>query len=1286
MQSSRNVFTTVRTEGLLLPPDLLRRIAEADPTLGGLGPSDYHLTGERINEATNRAWNRLCAAWRSFRDATERLPESETGTSLTRERWLLPLFDSLGYGRLQTSKAVELGNRSFAVSHSWGHVPIHLVGFRVDIGKRSAGVAGASKTSPHGLVQDLLNRSDERLWGIVSNGLKIRLLRDSASFVRQAFVEFDLEAMFDGEIYADFALLWLLCHQSRVESDKPEDCWLERWSHLAAEQGTRALDRFRGGVQRAIVSLGTGFLQHKKNNDLRSRLHSGELAREEYYRQLLRVVYRLLFLQVAEERNLLHLPSASEKAIAVYKQCYSMNGIRALAERRRGSPHSDVWLRLKVVWDEVAKEEGFGVIGLPSLTGFLWRPESIGILGQCAIANSDVLQAVRELSFFTEDGIPRPVDFRSMGSEELGSVYEALLELHPEVNVEARAFDLTTTGDERHATGSHYTPPAILRRVLDFALSPRIQKCLESTNPESALLDLRILDPACGSGHFLIAAGHRVAQALASARTGDVEPAPDQVSHAFRDVVARCLYGVDINPMAVELCKIALWLETLEPGKPLGFLDHHIQCGNSLVGVPLGATVARNRARVAFRKREIQAEIDSFLRKARDLTSIESAEDAGASAEALRRELEDCVYDSWADAVPDEAFKPVAPTDNKAFGRAVASQNRKSRKSDGQLEIGHDNVTVVLPADLVETLNDLGAGAEDNTAEVTIRANAYESVMQRLEYRHAIELANTWTSAWFWPLQKDVPPPPTHGTFITLKRYPNSLQPLVLQEVLKWRREKRFFHYELAYPEVFTKARGGFDLVIGNPPYLGGMKISGTYGEKTLHFLKQNHAEQTGGRSDLAAYFLRRGFDLLRPSGDLCFITTKTIAQGDTRDAGLGPILRSWGGEIANAVRSEPWPGEATVDVSVIHLHNGSWGSPRTLDGESVVRITADLSSGEDANPRHLSANREIAFAGTNILGEGFQVSSAERAALIGEDPRSEAVLRPFVGGAEVMASVDPGPQRWIIDFGARSLEEASRFVGVMEIVRARVKPNRDRAKEKRVREKWWKFGRPGANLYSVIAHRRLERVIVIPEVSKTMLPVFLKTGAVFAHTLFMFADDSHQLFGELSSSFHWLWAASRCTSMRTDPRYNPSLCFMTFARPEASAEVAEAGEAIANQQGEVRTDLGIGTTKAYNLVNDPSCDTSHARELRRCHIALDHAMARAYGWHDLVGGLQHGHHPTRFGVRWTLSPSMQVTVLKRLLELNLERSARDTSPPPVDEWSDDGTEDPITDAENLPL
>ena len=584
MSRGSHQFSSVKTEGGLLPQDMLARIQAGDPELSGSKADTYHLGAhERIGEAANQAWSRLVSSWRAFQEVLAKEPQEAPATGLTRDRWLLPLFEILGYGRLPRGAAIELEGKSYAVSHTWHHSPIHLLGCRVDLDTRQKGVAGAAMSSPHGLVQDFLNRSDAHLWGFVSNGYQLRVLRDHHSITRQAYVEFDLQAIMDGEQYSEFLLLWLVCHQSRVEADEPEECWLETWVNISRDEGVRALDKLRDGVEKAIEDFGTGFLAHKANLRLKAALESGELDGQEYYRQILRLVYRLIFLFVVEERDALLDPNATEEARERYRRYYATRRIRDLADKRRGGSHGDLWRGLALVMERL--DNGYPELGLPALGSMLWGNEACPWLMDAECANEHMLSAVRSLSHIQDGKTRYAVNWRNVGADELGSIYEGLLELQPRINREAGTFELNIApGHERKTTGSYYTHTALVDCLLDSAVDPVLDDACKQEDTQAAILDLKVCDPACGSGHFLTAAARRIAKRLASVRSGDDESSPRDVQSALRDVVGRCVYGVDLNPMAAELCKVSLWMEAIEPGKPLSFLDSHIQCGNALLG------------------------------------------------------------------------------------------------------------------------------------------------------------------------------------------------------------------------------------------------------------------------------------------------------------------------------------------------------------------------------------------------------------------------------------------------------------------------------------------------------------------------------------------------------------------------------------------------------------------------------------------------------------------------------------------------------------------------------
>lgn len=758
----RETFTTIRTEGALLPADLLQRIA-AGQVLDYLTPEAYHLSGEKLNEAITRAWSRLTGAWSAFKAAREKLPEFDAGTTVTRERWLLPLFQELGYGRLQGAKAFEFDGKSYPVSHQWEKALVHLVSFRAGLDQRSS-VTGATRMTPHGLLQELLNRSDDHLWGFVSNGLRLRILRNNTSLTRQAYVEFDLEAMMDGEVYADFALLWLLCHQSRVEGEKSTDCILERWSRAAQETGKRALDRLRDGVEAAITALGKGYLVHPANHDLRDALRSGDLGKQEYYRQVLRIVYRLIFLFVAEDRDLLLAPDADLAAKARYTRFYSTARLRRLAEKRRGTPHTDLGRMLWLVFRWLG-EDGCPEVALPALGSYLWSREAVANIADCDITNHDLLTACTALAFTTEGNVRRPVDFRNLGSEELGSVYESLLELHPDVNTGAGAFTLRTAGgNERKTTGSYYTPSSLIQCLLDSALNPVLEEACRQPDPAQAILNLKVCDPAAGSGHFLVAAAHRMAKRLATIRTGDDEPSPEVIRHSLREVISHCIYAVDINPMAVELCKVSLWMEALEPGKPLSFLDAHIQCGDSLVGVSPGLNVSE---------------------------------------------------------IPDDAFTATFG-DDKATASAIKKRNKDERSGQIGLDVFVISSEEELQYWMSRRANSLDVLPEETAQQVAQKARNHQDYLRSKHYlRRKLEY-DLWTAAFFWKMESIEGAngiiAPTQE-MLRRHRAGGTLPLELVRRVNEFSERLNFFHWELRFPKVFIDNNPGFDVVLGNPPW-----------------------------------------------------------------------------------------------------------------------------------------------------------------------------------------------------------------------------------------------------------------------------------------------------------------------------------------------------------------------------------------------------------------------------------------------------------------------------------
>ena len=770
--------------GGVLPPSLIGHLQ--DGTLGSpesRAPGSYHLIGtESVRDASARAWSYLRGAWSAWREVDRGRVDRSAGTGPARDRWLLPLLRELGYGQVPAAGAgITLEGIDYPISHRWQHVPIHLLGPGVDLDRRNPGVAGAAR-APQSMVQELLNRTDEHLWAILSNGTRLRLLRDSNALVGSTYVEFDLEAIFEGELYADWLVLFQLAHVSRVEvraeDAGPAECWLEQWRGQAFDDGARALGRLEIGVERALRALGTGFLTNPANGWLVEALRSGEVSRHDYHRALLRLVYRVLFTFVAEDRGLLLDPASDPAARERYKAYFSTARLRRLSRVRAGGPHGDLWEAQLVVLKALGSE-GLPALGLAPMGGVFapdtrhvvptGAPDEEDLLWGAGLANADLLSAVQSLAWIAmPNGRTQPVDYRHLGAEELGSVYEALLELDPTIDLDEGTFSVDrVVGNDRKTTGSYYTSPDLVSALLDTALDPVIDRAAplgaDAGAAEQALLELTICDPACGSGGFLVAAARRIAQRLAEVRAGDDTPTPELVQHAMRDVVGRCVYGVDLNDLAAELAKVSLWIEAMEPGKPLSFLDARIRTGNALIGT---------------------------------------------TPALLKR------------GVPDDAFKELDGDDKK-----VASETRKRNKAEsGGQDLLFGGSVIDLAAWASER-RDLLVPV-DTIAEVDEQRAAWERLQTSAARKQRLIEANAWCAAFVWPLTSGGPLPPTAAVVRVLagqaEAYADTVR--VVEELTE---RFRFFHWHLEFPEVFLGRdeagcdgwAGGFSCMLGNPPW-----------------------------------------------------------------------------------------------------------------------------------------------------------------------------------------------------------------------------------------------------------------------------------------------------------------------------------------------------------------------------------------------------------------------------------------------------------------------------------
>ncbi|MBJ6622583.1 Eco57I restriction-modification methylase domain-containing protein [Streptomyces sp. DHE17-7] len=794
--TTRNqVFTAVHTVGGLLPADMLLRISEGKDVPGSK-PADYGMPSSRsVRDEAERSWEYLKPLWRDLR---KHLPEdTETGvpasdpTGRADTDWLAPLWRELGFGRLTPVGPAGIAadsdaEKRFPVSHRWGHALVHQTAWNAELDKRPA---GAGTVPPQSMLQECLNRTEAHLWGVLTNGRQVRLLRDSSALATASYVEFDLEAIFDGELFSEFVLLYRLLHVSRVEVAEgaaPSSCWLEKWRTEAIASGTRALDQLRKGVQEAITALGTGFLRHPENGVLRRDVHPKALQKA-----LLRLVYRLLFVFVAEDRDALLSPGADGIARERYETYFSSARLRAHARKRRGTAHGDLYEALRIVLTALGDEKGRPELGLPGLGGLFNDTEADAPLRALKLSNEALLSAVRHLSQVRDgsSGRWRAVDYRHLDAEELGSVYESLLELEPKYSAAERTFTLIeVAGNTRKTTGSYYTPSSLIECLLNSSLDPVIEDAMKrgeeaaaqsgAADPSEAivneLLSLTVCDPACGSGHFLVAAARRIAKQVAAVRERNPEPTLNAVRHALHEVVARCIYGVDLNSMAVDLAKVSLWLEALEPGKPLSFLDAHVKQGNGLIG---------------------------------------------ATPKLLQG------------GIPDEAFI-ATEGDDKKHAKALEKINQQERVGQGSLfDLGSESVKVANTA-FAKRLRSITLAEAEKLTDVRRQEDAYGEWTASSDYQRAQLVADAWCAAFVWIKTPEAPRPVTHALFKALED-PNAQNvPAETEvEIRQLRRQFSFFHWHLEFPEVFsvpedgrgvsaaTGWAGGFDCVVGNPPW-----------------------------------------------------------------------------------------------------------------------------------------------------------------------------------------------------------------------------------------------------------------------------------------------------------------------------------------------------------------------------------------------------------------------------------------------------------------------------------
>ena len=763
-----------------------------------------------------------------------------------------------------------------------------------------------------------------------------------------------------------------------------------------------------------------------------------------------------------------------------------------------------------------------------------------------------------------------------------------------------------TEGTDRRSSGTQYTPRSLTEPVVQHTLEPLVYQGPAEGWPREKwklrsardILALKICDFACGSGAFLVQdcryLADRLIEAWAEVKRLDptalhitpegevsqglpeerlIPDDPDErLTFARRLVAQRCLYGVDVNPLAVEMAKLSLWLLTLAKDQPFTFLDHAIRCGDSLLGI----TSLEQLKRFSLADGPIQ----------KTISQTESFDSVIDDAITKRLRLE-AIEGNTVEHV--ETQKHLLEEAEEGLARLKAAADQLIAAEIG--DVSRDDAVLEANARL------LGQASNDSPDD---RASAT--------------------------------------------------------------RPRRAFHWALEFPEVMVQ-RDGFDGFSGNPPFMGGKKITGNLGTDYRDYLLTFLAGGRRGSADLCAYFFLRMGSLLCDGGMAGLLATNTIAQGDTREVGLEQLLEH-GFSIPRAIRSRKWPGQANLEVAHIWMRSGPWGIS-VLDEASVSGITAFLTppGKVDGKPYRLAGNASKCFQGSVVLGMGFVLEPEEAGALVKKASHNKDVLFPYLNGADLNSRPDQSPSRWVINFHNWSLERAEKYPDVIAIVREKVQPERQRTRDdgtyvlrKPLPDRWWQYADKRPELYTTISG--MDCVLVVSRVSKFFAVAFAPAGWVYNERLAVFASGVPSHFSVLQSAFHEEWMLRYGSTLETRPLYTPSDCFETFPFPLDSSPLEDVGARYDAHRRAIMMARQEGLTKIYNRFHSPVETSEDVQKLRDLHVEMNNSVAKAYRWSELR--LSHGFHETKQGVRFAVNEAARREILDRLLLLNHERYAEE--------------------------
>jgi hypothetical protein len=1247
-------YSAINIQGNIFSSEVLEKIRTEDIRFQkaidfGLPPS------ATIREEINLAWSLSVTHWASFKTKREALSETDTGTSETRRYWLLPLLQSLGY-EVNTSNAEIINNKSYAISHRANNkdgFPIHLVGVNQSLDKRAD--IGGTRLSPHALVQEYLNNT-EHMYGLVSNGRFLRLLRDATRLSKLSYLEFDLQQIMEEGLYAEFALLYRLLHVSRVpeKQDSGAESCLEFYHQEALASGSRIRERLSLAVENSIKELANGLLKNPSNELLRQQVLNKEINPKDYYLHTLRLVYRVLFLLVIEERKLIY-PERRDEALNkkrfVYYEFYSVQRLTKLAEKLLyvDPRKTDLWQSLITTFSLFEYEDYGKKLGISPLGAGIFAPNALGVLSQQMLDNETLLKVLRYLvTFENENGQRVRVNYADLDVEEFGSVYEGLLDYDPEISeVGGEPTFGFVKGSDRSSSGSHYTPEELVRPLIKHSLDYLIEDKLKEADPEKGLLSLTICDVACGSGHILLSAARRVGFELAKVRSKEDQPTPSVLRTAVRDVIRNCIYGVDLNPLAVELCKVALWLEAHEPGSPLNFLDHHIKCGNAIVGL--------------------------------------------AHAEELEK------------GIASEAFKTL-PGDDKEVASSFKKRNDQEVKLAAQLstfELGKvDNELKDVQSDFLKFTQ-----LPENTPEqIAKKEKAYLELTNGKKWWRLKNLADLQVAQFFIPkIHANKEKLTTHSQY---KTYLQGTQILDRGASMAISQEKRFFHWFLEFPEVFQKE--GFDCILGNPPYLGGTIISNRYGTSLTNYLYFTY-HPASNRCDLVGYFVRRDFDIIRKSGFISLISTDAITSGDTLKGSLEFIHQS-DGEFVFAIKTMPWPGVAATNISLFSIEKGVSNRNKFINKEQVDGITPRLESGDNyLSPFTLNKSKSLKTSlGIKTYGDAFIIDSETKRELSNNLSEKSSLIYTWIDGDFLNNSPDLDSNSYVINVNTLSINELKNHSKIYDYLNQKVRPEREKLGNERswdvkFKEMWWQHADKRVEFFSSLN----DNFFIFSRAAKYLNFSLVNSDIQFSDNI-VGINESIEIVTVLQSSFHseWAWSLSKKTGGSTI-RYSTTSCLETFPlcsfQESNKDNVLRAGTDYFAKRSQIMVRTRLGLTKVYNYLHSKSVNLGENRgndksqldlklhlektsntisldeavngiiELRDLQKRMDLAVLEAYGWNqdDAKWGkaiqLRHDFYevdylPENDRIRYTIHPEARKEILKRLLQLNHERYAEEVA------------------------